>query len=197
MHKSGSDNWNGLFTQLNFISRLTSIWRSRQTYSLLKDIRILSFLELGAGTGYCAQYLYKRSGAAVSLLDKDRNLIKNLKIRYPHFQIINNDLFKFRSNRKWDLVYSLGVIEHFSPHLRLNAIQVHRNLSAKYVLIAVPKKSFIQEHLLSILYNRYLDPFKLYTPKELFVEIRKAKLKILKVKIDPISITVLAQKITP
>ncbi len=196
MSKNNTDNWHGFFQENFLLNYFTSFWRSRNTYNIIKRHKIKSILELGAGTGLCAKYLSEKTQAAITLLDRDPNLVEILKVRFPNFDIVKKDLFKFKTRQKWDLVYSLGVIEHFSSQQRIQALKIHRHLSRKFILISVPTDSFIQKNILYPIYTKYIGPYKMYQPQEMINEIKQAELKIIKVSISLFSMTVLAEKTT-
>ena len=47
----------------------------------------------------------------------------------------------FKSKEKYDLVLSLGVIEHFQDKKRKEFLKTCMNLSNKYILIAIPNQN--------------------------------------------------------
>ncbi len=190
--------WSRLYQSFYLLAYLSSLWRARHTYSLVRDLKINSLLELGAGTGLCAHFLAAKTKAQTALLEKDAQLAVKLKEKYKDKKIIQADLFNFNTKKKWDLVYSLGLIEHFPDEQRIKAIKLHRKLSSKYILIAVPVVSFIKRYLfypsIKFYSSRYdLVPPKLYQPGELEKEFQKAGLKPWRIKKNPLGITILSK----
>lgn len=187
------NSWSRFYQTFFLFAQLSSIWRARHTYSLIRDLKINTLLELGAGTGLCAQFLASKTRAQTTLLEKDPQLATKLKEENPDKEIIQADLFKFNTKRKWDLVYSLGVIEHFSDKQRIKAIKTHQKLSSQYVLIAVPMNSSIRKCLIS-LEKAYSISCKLYQTGELEKEFQKAGLKPWRIKKNVLGITILSKK---
>lgn len=188
------NSWSRFYQTFFLFAQLSSIWRARHTYSLIRDLKINTLLELGAGTGLCAHFLASKTKAQTSLLEKDRQLIAKLKEKNPDKEIIQADLFKFNIKRKWDLVYSLGVIEHFPDEQRIKAIKIHQKLSSQYVLVAVPVESFIRKYLFYPLEKMYPVSYRLYRPGELEKEFQKAGLKPWRIKKNVLGITILSKK---
>lgn len=186
-------SWGNYYNKYLFLARLSSLWRSRYTYNLIKDLKIRSILELGAGTGYCSSYFANKFKVKPTLLDKDKLIVDKLKTRFPGFEIIHSDLFDFKTKRHWELVFSLGVIEHFQKKQRIEAIKIHKRFSSKYVLIAVPLKSFVRNYLLRSHTADYVGYEKLYNQDELIEECNKADLKYWKITTNPLGITILAK----
>jgi SAM-dependent methyltransferase len=78
-----------------------------------------SFIEIGGFPGVYAAYFYKQGCKEVSLLDFyiDNNRINSFEkisnIPKDTIQCIESDFFKFKTEKKYDIVFSCGFIEHF------------------------------------------------------------------------------------
>jgi trans-aconitate methyltransferase len=78
-----------------------------------------SFIEIGGFPGVFAAYFYKRGCKDVSLLDFyiDKNMVNKFEeindIPKDTIACIESDFFKFEADRKYDIVFSSGFIEHF------------------------------------------------------------------------------------
>lgn len=78
-----------------------------------------SFIEIGGFPGLFASYFYKNGVKDVTLLDfyinKDivNKFEKNNNIPYNTIKCIHSDFFNFNSEKKYDIVFSAGFIEHF------------------------------------------------------------------------------------
>jgi len=78
-----------------------------------------SFIEIGGFPGINAAYFYKNGFPDVTLLDFyiDRSIVSTFEQlnNLPENKIhcIESDFFKFESDRTYDVVFSLGFIEHF------------------------------------------------------------------------------------
>lgn len=118
-------------------------------------------------------------------LGYDLTLIDNNKEAHNFFKKISNfgsytlgDYFSYISEKKFDLVLSFGVIEHYSnKKRRCQLIKIHQKLSGKYVLIFVPKDCFLVRNFFHFPEKGYE---KLYRKEELEQELRKSGLKIIK-----------------
>jgi len=78
-----------------------------------------SFIEIGGFPGVYAAYFYKQGFRDVTLLDFHMNLdiVRNFEninhIPDKSIQCIHTDFFTFSSEKKYDVVFSSGFIEHF------------------------------------------------------------------------------------
>ena len=85
---------------------------------LPKIFKNSELLDLGCGSGQNT-INYDWAGAKCTLVDYDKNstvMAKNLFTKYARnsFRVINKDLFKFKSKKKFDFVISNGVAHHTS-----------------------------------------------------------------------------------
>lgn len=86
--------------------------------SVLKNANKKTFLEIGAGSSGWLPYFAQKYGYKVSGLDyseigckiAEKNL-KLLDIKYD--EIICEDIFKWKSDQKFDVIFTYGVVEHF------------------------------------------------------------------------------------
>jgi SAM-dependent methyltransferase len=114
-------------------------------------------LELGGFPGYYAVYLKKYYGIHSGLLDYfiHRPLVDKLlevnKLTRDSIEIIETDLFQFRSPKLYDLVYSFGLIEHFDDPKPV--LEKHVDLLKKGGILYLTLPNFrgvngwIQKHL--------------------------------------------------
>ena len=78
-----------------------------------------SFIEIGGFPGINAAYFYKNVCKDVTLLDfyVDKSIVTKFEqinaIPKDSIKCIESDFFLFEGNRKYDIVFSLGFIEHF------------------------------------------------------------------------------------
>lgn len=112
---------------------------------------ISSSYELGAGSAAFSFELKKQLDINISGIDLSQNAKKyacmlsddmGLPIHY-----ITSDLFS--SYQEADLILSLGVIEHFDKDKQIQFINKCKEISRKYVLIAIPNQK-------SLIFNSYL-----------------------------------------
>lgn len=108
----------------------------------------------GAGTGLLAELHNKRSYNHLKMnvtgLDIVDNFQDYMKLCYPSFNFIKQDIFKIPENKTWDLVICSHVIEHLSDPIPF--IEKLRRLTSKYAIIACPynEKELRQGHLQTI-----------------------------------------------
>lgn len=87
--------------------------------AVLRDGTHRDAIELGGFPGSYSVFLARYFGLDVTLLDfvVDRGIFASLLERNglvpDAVQLIESDLFDFSTDRRWDLVFSLGLIEHF------------------------------------------------------------------------------------
>ncbi len=81
--------------------------------------KVESAIEIGGFPGHFSVYLKKKYGYNISLLDYvihrgiiSKLLIKN-GIQEEDLEIIEGNIFEIKSDKKFDLVFSNGLIEHF------------------------------------------------------------------------------------
>jgi len=143
----------------------------------MSDIK--KILEVGAGSGRDLEELSKRN-YDVTYSDFSPVAIKKFRDRNPSIKTINCDArnLLFEDN-KFDLVYSLGLLEHFGHKDRRKVIQEMFRVSSRYVLIDVP-----QRYSLATIGKKILILFKKwkygeeteFSYKELLNEVKEAGL---------------------
>lgn len=91
----------------------------QQLENLVKINKVQSAIELGGFPGYYSVFLHKYLGVKVTLFDYfihpeilQKILSKN-GLKQNDIEVIENDLFSYQAEQKYDLVLSCGLIEHF------------------------------------------------------------------------------------
>lgn len=102
-----------------------------------------SFLEIGGFPGYFSVFFNKFWGYKVSLLDYfiNRETVKKIcKINEVKDEVtlIEADLFKYRSAKKYDVVFSAGLIEHFDDTELVVKKHADFVCDGGFVVIALP-----------------------------------------------------------
>jgi len=88
-------------------------------FSVGSKIKGSQFIELGGFPGFYSVFVRKYMGMHVSLLDKyiDEECMNELcainNVDESEITIIKEDIFKFKPLKKYDLVFSFGLVEHF------------------------------------------------------------------------------------
>lgn len=110
-------------------------------YQVKKLKSVSTVLEVGAGSGADLLELNKLS-YKVTFSDFSTVAIKNINKRDPRLKTIKCDArhLSFNSD-SFDLVYCLGLLEHFSYQDRQKIISELFRVSKKYILIDVPQSS--------------------------------------------------------
>jgi len=127
----------------------------RQYRKLLRGLSLkdISYLELGAGTGIIAQRLIRKTGGQCVLVDNNElayQLFMAKKKKDVDVEYLRTNIFDLNLDRKFDVVCSDGLIEHFPE--KMNVIELHRRFLKPdgYIIIFVPKDTwfirFLQSH---------------------------------------------------
>jgi len=157
-------------------------------------------IELGAGEGHFSQYLIKNNKIKkATLIDFSKESVKKLKEKFEgeNAEIKNADLMKLKLKKKYALVHSHGLIEHFTGIQRQKILEKHAELVKEggFLLISVPTHSMLDIIMEPL--NKLIG-FKqeLYTKKELEKRLNKLGFKIIKTKkaIFGLGIAILAVK---
>ncbi|SFS73236.1 Methyltransferase domain-containing protein [Porphyromonadaceae bacterium NLAE-zl-C104] len=109
-----------------------------------KLTRGINFIEIGGFPGVNAAYFYRRGIRDVTILDFhiNKEIVRNFEkindLPEGTIQCIDNDFFAFSSEKKYDVVFSSGFIEHFED--TRDAIARHIDLLSEkgQLLIIIP-----------------------------------------------------------
>lgn len=79
--------------------------------------RHFSFIEIGGFPGYWAVFFAKYFNAQATLIDRyiDKHIVKQISLANdsPDISVIEGDIFELQNSKKFDVVMSVGLIEHF------------------------------------------------------------------------------------
>jgi 2-polyprenyl-3-methyl-5-hydroxy-6-metoxy-1,4-benzoquinol methylase len=109
----------------------------------------ISILELGGGLGETSHKLARMFSGEVTIVDfcnKARNLSKSFFDKKSYFMnYICDDILSFNINKKFDIVHSEGVVEHFFAKDRSKCLKQHLKFLRKggIAIIIVPHRSWI------------------------------------------------------
>lgn len=110
-------------------------------YQVKKLKFVSTVLEVGAGSGADLLEL-KKLGYKATFSDFSTVAIKNINKRDPRLKMIKCDARHLSfSSDSFDLVYCLGLLEHFSYQDRQKIISELFRVSKKYILIDIPQSS--------------------------------------------------------
>ncbi len=102
----------------------------------------LDFLEFGCAPGrwlhyFNSEFQYKVSGIDSSPIGIEMTN-RNLAVLRVHAQIYPVDILQYKSDKKYDIVFSFGVIEHFYPFTEIVDKHLELTKPGGYVVIGVP-----------------------------------------------------------
>ncbi len=114
------------------------------------------FIELGCSPGGWMHYFAKNFLYRVSGIDYTKDGVtvarKNLKILNIDAVVIEDDVFSYNPTEKFDIVFSAGLIEHFSGGKLQELVDKHIELckNGGYVVLTIPNLSGINKILQKI-----------------------------------------------
>ncbi len=103
-----------------------------------------NFIEIGGFPGLMAVYFYKNVCKNVSILDYyiDPSIVNKLEklnaVPQNSIQCIESDFFEFKTEKKYDLVFSYGFIEHFDNTKDVILRHVHLLSDKGKLLVILP-----------------------------------------------------------
>lgn len=114
---------------------------------LVQSLKIKTSLEIGYGSGELVEAL-RAIGINAGGIDQSTELSGGKKTHYlrnismdDYVAISQNDPSPDQDTPNYDLVYSSGVLEHFSPEGMIDALKKMASLSKKFILTIVPNKN--------------------------------------------------------
>lgn len=138
-----------------------------------------SFIEIGGFPGYFCAYFKKYWNFDVTLLDYYLNekqiekLFKANDLKLSDVRLIKKDLFKVRTKKKFDVVFSMGFIEHFDDPLE--AIERHWKLVNEGGTMILTIPNFLG---INGLVQRFFDKKNLEVHNLLMMDIRNLNNKL-------------------
>ncbi len=130
-----------------------SFWKLYERYRCMSYIRILekidlndkTMIELGGGSGYLLGLISLRKNASPLVIDNSNEAYEFYKKSGAKLGVkyIKKDMFKH--SKKYDVVMSDGLIEHFHKKERAKVIALHKKLMKKsgFCIIFVPNNSWL------------------------------------------------------
>ena len=112
---------------------------------------VSSVLELACGTASTLDAIQRRTGALCTGVDRCSEAIELARARYPALHLQEGDIFHLPDSPKsYDLVYSVGLLEHFAYDDQARLLQIHGSLAAKYVALMVPADNIVFKTILMV-----------------------------------------------
>jgi len=124
-----------------------SVWRGTEVtlphdtvLSTIRKLHVETILEVGAGSGADIDAL-DREGYRVSFADFSKEAAAKFAIRRPDVPtyLLDTRVLPFADNT-FDLVFSLGLLEHFSEEERALVLGEQFRVARRYLLVDVPQK---------------------------------------------------------
>lgn len=182
-----SFNWSPYIKKTSLIDPDALFAKSIQTPKLifktieqkLKGKKVTSILELGCSAGYFAKLFEKALGKPLYKVgvDSSRDVLNfNILDKY-----IIADLLYFKSKKKFDVVFSLGLFEHFTRLEREKVFLKHLELSKDIVIIGFPNVDYSLTYFAIKVYNEWIQGNRHHrlTRDEMLALVHKHKLKII------------------
>jgi len=153
------NNWDIIWSKMNKVS---PSWIDKKGWEIhhnrvfniyqkfLNQLKIKSpkIIELGCGSGELTARMIKKYGGSATLVDNSKEALKLAKKNFQRYGIkakfIEKDLFRFNPNKKFDIVFSEGLIEHFVGEKQKKMIEVHKKCVKKngFIIITVPRPAW-------------------------------------------------------
>ena len=134
------------------------------------DIKGKSVCELGSGSALTLKYLKELGAKKCTGIDYSREAIEYGKENYQECDFIHADLMAIEDSltKKFDIVYSLGLIEHYSKEEQLKLVDIHRKLARESIFIEVPHDMIILRAMFAL--NKKMGRTMTFSDEELFSE---------------------------
>lgn len=144
----------------------------------IAELQVGSILEMGAGSGRDLEELHRR-GHDVVFSDFSPIAVHRFSRRNPDIPAILADCRRLPFyEESFDLVFSLGLLEHFEPADRQTIIQEKFRVARRYVLIDVPQTlslATIIKKVMMVLGKWPYGEETQFTFSQLVQELRKAR----------------------
>ena len=115
-------------------------------FNNIKDIN--SVCEIGAGSAAFSYEMYKQNpNLKLTAIDRSKvasiygkQIAEDMDVSVNY---INDDFWNINGENKYDIVLSLGVIEHFDKKEQIEFIKKCIEFSKKYIMVAIPNQDSI------------------------------------------------------
>jgi len=192
LDKNLRNHWESLWgqtTRANFPQSLSDYFSKKGTdacWRMYSDLLSLCkfdpdprILELGAGSGNMTLRIVKNLGGNATLVDYSAQALRVAKhnsIReglIDRISFVQSDVFNFIPQKRYDLVHSAGLVEHFSMPLLGEIVKRHVTCANAqgYVILMVPAPTWWYKAM-----RRFLEAVQRW-PKDFEVPFDKKKLE--------------------
>jgi cyclopropane fatty-acyl-phospholipid synthase-like methyltransferase len=146
-HAAGRGSVQGLLHVLkqNLVCKVFA----RRVLSFAGEEPVSSILELGCGSGSTLKQLQRLSGATCYGVDRCEPVIEAAKRSSPGLHLEVKDLFALDyPDKAYDLVYSIGLLEHFQHEDQLRLLALHARLARRSIALMTPADSLLMNSIL-------------------------------------------------
>lgn len=110
-----------------------------------------SALELGCGTASTLHQIQRRIGGRCVGVDRSADAVEMARGKYPELTLDTGDIFALPYAKKsFDLVYSVGLFEHFTRAEQEQLLEIHAAYAKKAVVMMVPADSLLMNTILTV-----------------------------------------------
>ena len=117
--------------------------------------RSLEILEVGCNIGLKLGILQKMGFTNLNGVELNETALKTSRKNFPGINFFHSDIEEFETDKKFDLVFTFGVLIHLNPEITNNIIKKIHSLSSMYIF---GHESYSKE-LQVVNYRSYTDVF--------------------------------------
>jgi len=108
-----------------------------------------SVLEIACGTASTLHEIKRKTSGRAVGVDRDPGAIEAARRKYPELTLDVGDLFDLPFEKKsFDLVYSVGLLEHFTREEQRRILEIHASFATRYVALMVPADGVLMNSIL-------------------------------------------------
>lgn len=112
---------------------------------------VKSVLELGCGTASTLSVIQQMTGARCVGVDRSAEGVAIANKRHPNITVEVGDIFDLKYEKEsFDLVYSVGLFEHFTKDEQRKLLEIHGSMARKYVAMMVPANGLLMNSILFV-----------------------------------------------
>jgi len=105
---------------------------------------VQSALELGCGTASTLEQIRRKTGGRCVGVDNCDPAVAQAQQKFPQLDMQLGDIFNLPfADQSFDLVYSVGLFEHFSWEDQVKLLEIHGRLARQAVVMMVPADSVV------------------------------------------------------
>jgi len=162
----------------------------KMMFNLLEgfDFQEPEILELGAATGLLTKWLLSQYDGKAVLVDKSDASYRAFSSKAGHLAAsityLVEDVFKLNLEKKFDIVCSFGLIEHFPDKTSILAVHQKFVTDPGIIIILVPLDSPLSRAFFEVHPELNLGYRELLTVKELWDLLKQDNLEILKTQVS-------------